>query len=242
MTIAPQSQDLYRVLLTSDQPMEAKQLAKKLNVFPATVYRLTEPLIKMGLITQTNEYPSQFIAKSVDEGLHLFLLNQNDWFSHQFFNPDKKKVSARKRQIPKSQQVSISFIQGRDELMNLSEKEINRATESVDLLRSGHEIPADVMLALVEAKRRNVQTRMLIQDYSLENASQVTLWKRNGILVRKTELRYIRLMLYDSQTLYFMSYKHTDSRTDLGMKIDYPPLTVILSQLFDQWWEKSETV
>lgn len=242
MTISPQSQDLYQTLLSSDQPLSAKQLAAKLDIFPNTVYRLADPLIDIGLIIKAGRYPSQFIAKPVNEGLSLFLLAQNDWFSQQFSKPGQIKNLTKNEAIPQSQQIKLSFVQSRDELMRLSVDEINKTNRSVDLLRSGHEIPADVMLALMEAKKRNVVTRMLVQDYSVDNAEQIANWQKNGILVRKTELRHIRLMLYDSNVVYFMSYKHTDSEKDLGMKIDYPPFAVIFSQLFDQWWKKAEEI
>ena len=83
---------------------------------------------------------------------------------------------------------------------------------------------------------------MLIQDYSSENAEQVLNWQKNGIIVRKTPLRHLRLMIYDNSTVYFMSYKHSDSEKDLGMKIKYPPLAVIFSQLFEEWWQKAEII
>ena len=240
MTLSPQCQALYKILLASDCPLSAKQLASQLHIFHPTVYRLTEPLIDMGLITKTNTYPYEFIAKNVDEGLSLFLLHQNEWFSRQFF-PFNKSVGEKKKNS-QSQEIRLSFIQSRDELMNQSAKEITLATKSVDLLRSGHEIPADVMLAISEAKKQNVLTRMLIQDYSNENADQVKYWQKNGILVRKTTLRHVRLMIYDSSVVYFMSYKHTSSEKDLGMKISYLPLAVIFSKLFGEWWQKAERI
>jgi hypothetical protein len=39
-----------------------------------------------------------------------------------------------------------------------------------------------------------------------------------------------------------MSYKHAESVKDLGMKIAYAPFAAMLSQLFDQWWEKGEEI
>jgi hypothetical protein len=82
--------------------------------------------------------------------------------------------------------------------MNQSVKETVLAAKSIDLLRSGHEMPADVMLSIIDAKKRNILTRMLIQDYSNENAGQVRYWQKNGILVRKTTLHHVRLMIYDA--------------------------------------------
>lgn len=238
MILSPQSQSVYKILLNSKQPLSAKELASCLHIFPATVYRLIQPLVNLGLITQGNKYPYHFEAKPLEEGLSLFLLNQTDWFTKQFSNKNKEKNG----HTSNSDDVEFSFVQSRDELMKESAKEINKAIKSVDLLRSGHEIPADVMLATIEAKKRGVVTRMLIQDYNKDNANQIDVWKKNGILVRKTSLMHIRLMIYDSETVYFMSYKHTDSQKDMGMKIVYPPFAAILYQLFQGWWQKAEKI
>lgn len=241
MIFSLQSQALYQILLSANYPLSMKEIASKLHIFPSTTYRLTEPLIEMGLITKTNTYPHQFTAKNSDEGLSLFLLHQNEWFSKQFFCPNKK-MGIKEKVDNQSEEIRLSFIQSPDELMNKSAKEIAKAVKSVDLLRSGHEIPADVMLAVIEAKKRKVLTRMLIQDYPTDNADQVEYWKKNGILVRKTRLRHIRLMIYDASVVYFMSYKHSNSKKDLGMKISYPPLAVIFSKLFEQWWQKAKII
>lgn len=235
MVLSPQSQLLYKTLLSSENPLSAKQLASKLGIFPATLYRLTEPLLKMGLILKTPSYPYLFSAKPADEGLSLFLLSQTDWFSHNFRETGKNTPDAKKH----SNEIQMSFIQSRDELMNTAASEIENANTSVDLIRSGHELTPEVMLAIIKAKERGVTTRMLIQDYSKRNASHVDNWQKNGILVRKISTHNIRLMIYDSSVVYFMSYKHSDSKKDLGMKIAYPPLAVIFSQLFETWWAKA---
>ncbi len=239
MTISPQAQSIYKILQDSNKPLSAKIIAEELNIFPNSVYRLTEELISMGLIKKTGKRPFRFETKAQDEGLSLFLLYQNEWFSRQFPKSAKK---TEKKENTYSPQISLSFIQSRDELMNMAAEEINKAKQSVDLLRSGHEMSADVMLAINKAKKRNISVRMLIQDYSKDNSEQVLFWQKNGILVRKTPLHNIRLMLFDSSTLYFMSYKHTDSKQDSGVKIAYTPFAVILSSLFEDWWKKAEVI
>ena len=240
MVLSPKSQALYRVLLQSNRPLSAKELGVKLNIFSSTVYRLAEPLIDFGLITKSNKYPYQFNAKPLDEGQSLFLLNQSNWFSGQFSNGNNKREDG--RSVSESENIQFSFVQSRDELMNESAMEIVKATKSIDILRSGHEIPAEVMLAIREAKKRKVLTRMLIQNYSKDNADQVGYWQQNGMMVRKTPLANLRLMIYDVKTVYFMSYKNTDSQKDLGMRIAYPPFAVVLSQLFEQWWKKAKLI
>lgn len=242
MTISHQSQNLYRILLSNGSPLSVTELATKLKVFPQNVYRLAKPLINIGLINKTSNYPCQLVTRPIDEALSLFLLNQSSWFCQQFSNPAPHKVTVQNDKIKKLQEVKISFIQSRDELFNLSVEEINKTKTSIDLLRSGQEIPAEVMLALLRAKERKVKTRMLIQDYSSENSEQVFYWQKNGILIKKTNLRHIRLMVYDSNVLYFMSYRHNDSDKDLGVEIGYPPFATIISQLFNQWWQEANII
>ena len=235
--LSPQSQSIYKILLNSRCSLSAKQLANQMRIVPSLVYRLIQPLIEIGIVNRISGYPYKFNAKSKEEGLSLFLLHQHEWFYKNFLSYTENNLRPSEKY-----EIQFSFIQSRDELMNESAKEISKATKSIDLLRSGHEIPADVMLATKDAKKRSVITRMLIQDYSSQNADQVAYWKQNGILVRKTGLRHLRLMIYDASTVYFMSYKHNDSAKDLGLKIHYPPFAFILSQLFDTWWKEAERV
>jgi sugar-specific transcriptional regulator TrmB len=184
----------------------------------------------MGLITKSDTYPELFTAIPFEEAHSLYLLHQSSQFLQKF-----------SRQIQSKSELSFSFIQSRDELMKQSTIEVNQACKSVDLLRSGAEFPADLLLAITEANKRGVTTRMLIQDYSPENAGLVDNWKANQIQVRVTQLKHLRLMIYDCTTVYFMSYRHTDSERDLGFKINYPPFAAILSQQFEQWWKVAKT-
>lgn len=229
--MSPQAQGLYRLLLESHKPLSAEHLAARLGIVPNSIYRLISLLIEAGLVEKTEGYPRLFRAKSTDEALSLFLLNQSSWFSSHFpvTNAD-------------SSAISFSFIQSRDELMRLSTEEVNKASQFVDLLRSGAEFPADLLLAMVNAQKRGVTTRMLIQDYSSENYELVRNWKTNGIQVRKTPLKQVRLMVYDAKTVYFMSYRHSESERDLGFKINYQPLAIIISRQFEQWWKTAKEV
>lgn len=246
MTLSPQEQSTYRILLNANRPLTAKALASQMRIPPPLIYRLTKTLLSMGLVTKISGYPLQFKAKPANEGLSLFLLHQNEWFSEQFSASSPRSSIARGRLARLNDsnvnEIRLSFIQSRDELMSESTEELIKATKSFDILRSGHEIPAETMLAMFEAKKRGVRVRMLIQNYSSDTAFQVRYWVKNGVSVRKTSLRHIRIMIFDSSIAYFMSYKHDDSARDLGMKISYPPFAIILSNLFEKWWQKAEII
>lgn len=238
--MSPDLQSVYQILINASHPLSAKQIGVQMGIVPNTVYRLTKKLLDLGLIIKTGSSPYLFSAKSVSEGLSLFLLQQHNWFSNTF--TEGTSLPVRKTIAAQVEPISISFVQSRDELMRLSIGETNKTSKSVDLLRSGHEIPADLLLAIRESHKRHVVTRMLIQDYSRENKEMVSYWKQNGIAVRKTELRHIRLMVYDARIIYFMSYKHSDSEKDMGIRIEYPPFSAILTPVFNEWWKKAEKI
>src|SRR3989344_6517527 len=131
MNLSPQSQAVYQTLLRNGDTLTAKQLADELKISPATLYRLTNPLIATGLISKTDAYPYKFSAKPINEGLSLFLLSQNDWFSKRFTSENKDGNKENKN----SKEIKLSFVQSRDELMKYAADETTNSTKSVDLLR-----------------------------------------------------------------------------------------------------------
>jgi sugar-specific transcriptional regulator TrmB len=235
--LSPQSQKVYEVLLKEGGGLTIAEIAFKLRIAAGDVYRLAKPLLDIGLVERSIGRPFRLATRPNSNGLDIFLSVESRWFVNHF--PQSKNSSG--SNVPPGE-MQLEFIQGRDELMRKSVFEIDQCTKSVDLLRSGHEIPTDTMRALAQAIKRRVKVRMLIQDYENENKDQVANWIKNGILVRKTAIKSLRLMIYDSNVGYFMSYKHSNSGQDMGMKIVYPPFAVILSNYFQELWKKSTVI
>jgi sugar-specific transcriptional regulator TrmB len=238
MHLGHQTKRVYEILLGSREGLTVAEIAFKLRTASADVYRLTRPLLDFGLVEASRGRPVKLFAKPPDQGLGLYLMNQSHWFQSQFASPETGVFKLKEEK----DNMQLEFIQGRDELMRVSVDEMVKTTKSVDLLRSGHEIPADLMLEMIRAIGREVKIRMIIQDYGQENKEMVGNWIKNGILVRKAGIKHLRLMIYDAGVGYFMSYKHSDSGQDIGMKIIYPAFTAILSQYFEDLWRKSEKI
>lgn len=226
-----QTREVYKHILKSREGITVAEIASKLRISASDVYRLALPLIEMGLILKNNERPFKLFAG--EGGLDLFLTAQSEWFSKNFKDGNPKR---------KNKDMSFDFVQGRDELMKVSITEMDNSIKSIDLLRSGREIPTDTMLSMVSAVKRGVKVRMLIQEYDRENKEMVGNWIRNGVEVRFTKAKNIRIMVFDSKVGYFMSYRHTDLGQDLGMKIDYEPFALILSQYFSSLWKKAKVI
>lgn len=242
MIFSPQTQKLYQFMLASDQAWTIKDLAKHLRVLPNALYRITDPLVEMGLLVKEGSHPVKLVAKPTSEAMGLFLLHQSTWFEHNVKKPTKSDKPSDSKPDNENSRIQLSFIQGRDKLMDLAVDEFVKVNYSVNLLRSGHEMPPELMRERLSAIKRGVKVRMLVQDYDQSNALGVHAWIRNGIIVRKTSMRELRLQVYDSDIVYFMSYKHSDSTLDMGMKVTYAPFAVMLNQLFEKWWDEAEEI
>src|SRR5438552_1858954 len=77
-TVPTKAKKIY-TLLKQRKDLSAYDIGDRLNIFPNTVYRAMEPLLKLGLVEKTNEYPAKFKTKTGDEALGLYssLLQQN---------------------------------------------------------------------------------------------------------------------------------------------------------------------
>jgi hypothetical protein len=226
-----QTREVYKHILKSRDGITIADIASKLRISASDVYRLTMPLLKVGLILKNNERPFKLFAGG--GGLDLFLATQSEWFTENFKDGNPKR---------KSNNMSFNFVQGRDELMKVSITEMDDSVKSIDILRSGREIPSDTMFSMISAIKRGVKVHMLIQEYDRENKEMVGNWIRNGVEVRFTKAKNIRIMVFDSEVGYFMSYRHSDSGQDLGMKIDYEPFALMLSQYFASLWKKAKVI
>jgi len=226
-----QTREVYKHILKIREGITVAEIASKLRISASDVYRLASPLIKMGLVLKNSERPFKLFAGG--EGLDLFLATQSEWFTKNFKDGNPKR---------KNNDMSFNFVQGRDELMRVSISEMDDSVKSIDLLRSGREIPTDTMFSMISAVKRGVKVRMLIQEYDRVNKEMVSNWIRNGVEVRHTKAKNIRIMVFDSKVGYFMSYRHSDSGHDLGMKIDYEPFALMLSQYFSNLWKKAKVV
>ena len=237
MTLPHKVIKIYEYLLTVNKPCTIAEMANALNMKATAIYRHIHWLKRVGFVIELNTYPKSYRANSISDAEALFLTEQRKWFRDRFASLGESEVDLDVSNQKQADEISWSFIQSRDALMDVSVEEINRSQKRIDLLRSGHEIPKHVMEALHNAHLRGVEIRMLVQTSSPEQEEEFEVWRKNGIQVRTTRFHSMRLMLFDAKVLYFMSYKHEDSVRDVGMKIDYEPFAQQLAGLFDEWWE-----
>src|SRR3989344_169127 len=150
-TLSPRASESYNLLLRHPG-LSAKDISKKMAIVVNSVYRNLNELIKLGLIEEVRGYPLTYRPKPVSEAVALYtgLIRQN--FYESFGLTSQAEDS-----------LKIKFFQTRKDFLKLVEKDISYSKKYINIIISGHEVPADFVLAQKIASDRGVKIRKLIQ-------------------------------------------------------------------------------
>lgn len=229
-TISPQSAKVYNLLLRQ-QPLSAKEIAQTIGIVTNTAYRDLRELIKLGLAEEVNQYPKKFQAKPEGEALELY----SSIIRNNFYETFGLRKSAQGS-------LKVSFFETRKDFLKLSEKDSNHAKKQINLIISGHEVPAETMLAKKKAADKGVKIKILIQGLDEERKRVTKAWQKIGAEVRYISNMNTRILIYDSQITYFSSYDPGKQPEAVGVRFDYPPFAKLMDEMFEQKWQQARSV
>lgn len=225
--LSPQANKVY-CLLNQGGEFTAKEIGRKLKVFPNAVYREIKRLEDLGLVQEIGKYPVMYKAKKPEEAASFL----TDLIRQSFF----------KNQIGSSNLLQLSFIQNRKELLLLTNKDTKQAQESLDIIVSGHEVPAETILAQKRAADRGVRVRMLIQDLGASSKERIRTWQKMGIEIRYLKYMQARIFVFDRKIVYFTSYSESKNQEAIGMRFEYEPYARLMGELFEQKWREGKDI
>ncbi|MBI4067248.1 hypothetical protein HY407_02600 [Candidatus Gottesmanbacteria bacterium] len=234
-SVSPQGKTIYQ-LLGKSKPQTAKEIGRKLHIFPHAVYRAVKPFIIMGLVQRLNTYPASFKTTSTPDGIDAYFLTLRNTFLEEFLPKSKKQ----KRGTPHD--LNIFFIRSRQELLNYSNKDIRKAIKEVHHIVSGLEIPADTILTLKEAAERGVKIKFIIQKLDEVNREMLQNWKRLGIKVKYFPLIEARIILIDEQIVYITSYNPYHKNEAIGIRLNYSPIARLMNEIFTKRWNLGKEI
>lgn len=223
----PQASRVYG-LLGNGGEFTAKDIAVKLKIFPNAVYREIKQLEDLGLVDKIGKYPVKYQTKKPEEAAGFL----TDLIRQSFF----------KNQINLNNQLQLSFIQNRKELLAFTNKDTKQAKESLNIIVSGHEVPAETILAQKRAADRGVRVRILIQDLSASSKERIRAWQKMGIEIRYLKYMQARVLIFDKKIVYFTSYSETKNHEAIGMRFEYEPYARLMGELFEQKWKEAKDV
>jgi len=227
---SPQAVEIYQ-LLSAGKPLSAKEVGRHLHIFPNAVYREIKQLLALGFVEEIYSYPVKFQAKPANEAIAFYtsIVRQN------FYEMLGLTGSA-------SQNLKISFFQTRENLLERFNKDAAKAKKQMNIIVSGHEIPAETTLAYKQAVDRGVKVRKLIQNKDEENIRLAKSWQKMGIETRYTPLIQARIVTIDGHITHFGSYNPKRHLESAGVRFDYAPYAALMDEMFEQRWKLGKEI
>ncbi len=231
-TVSPQTTEVYK-LLNDGPALSAHGIADELGILPNAVYRVVKKLIDRGLVEQLDGYPVRFKTVPAQTAMSLYLVAATQNFRREFgLNKSALAIS--------SDAPIINLIKDRPSLLRREVIDSRTAKQSVDLIISGHEIPDDNVLAMRQAVMRGVSIRKIVHQPEQAKSKLVQLWKDVGADVRYLSGLDIRLIIFDKRIVYLTSYDAKKPSSAFGIRFEYVPLALQMTEVFEQNWQKAE--
>lgn len=211
--------------------MTAREVGGKLEIFPHSVYRVARALELFGCVESSGERPVKFMAKQPKDVVDKLLIIQRRWFLKNFTGENGE-----------SDQLGVSFIQKRTESFKMTTEDVRRAKREIFLVVSGDEIPAELVLENKLAIERGVKIKILVQRVDKDNQDMLKNWQKMGIQVRQSPLIEARIIIFDSQIVYLMSYRKEKVEESLGVRLNYPPIARVMREMLMQRWKETKRI
>lgn len=230
-TASPQTQEVYRLLNDSGE-LTVQEIADQIGIVPNSVYRLTEKLIKLGLVEEVRGYPVRYHAIPVQTAMSFYLLAASQNFRREYGLSQKAAVKAGNSPV-------ISLIKDRPSLLKRSAQDIRAAHESIDIIVSGHELPDEMYQAHIKAKAQGARIRRIVHQKDRRFTKENQIWKEMGAEVRYLPDFSLRMLIYDKKIVYITSFDPESPASAFGVRFEYEPLAMQMTELFEQNWQKA---
>lgn len=236
-SLSPQTAAIYGQLLEHG-PLTANEVASRMGTLPHAVYRSVKVLEELKCVYTEQGRPLRFVAKEPQNAVELYALMHREWFLRAF-SPHVVNTNGNNHdQSP----MHMEFIGSRSEMFEKAIEDYKVTKSAINVIVSGHEVPADLMLEQKRAIERGVKVRMLVQVRDESNEHILQNWKRMGTEVRQTQLIRARIIIYDGHIVYFMSYDPKNMQQSIGIRFDYEPIGKVMSALFMRYWNIAKQV
>ena len=209
--------------------LSAQEIADELKVLPNVVYRATKKLIDLGIVEQVEAYPLRFKALPSQTAMSLYMVSMVQDFRREF---GLVAQAAQTDGVP-----TISLLKDRKTMLRQDAKDARAAKYSIDFIVSGHEVPDETILAFRKAITVGAKVRMIVHQKEQAYSQQTKEWRRIGVDVRFLPNLDMRLFIYDKKIVYLTSFDAKNPGSAFGVRFDYSPLALQMSQLFEQNWQ-----
>lgn len=233
-TVSAQTQEVYESL-SGGSELTVQEIADKLGIVPNSVYRLAKKLIDLGLAEEIGSHPSRYRAVPAQTALSFYLLAASHNFRREFGldQPAALKIG----NTP-----TIGLIKDRVSLLRRATQDVRAVQESIDIIVSGHELPDDLYLAHRKAVSQGARIRRIVHQKDRRYTQENKLWKELGAEIRYLPDFSLRMLIYDKHIVYITSFDPDNPKGAFGVRFEYEPLAMQMTELFEQNWLQATEV
>jgi hypothetical protein len=100
-------------------------------------------------------------------------------------------------------------------------------------------IPDEIYLAHRKAIAQGARVRRIVHQKDRRFTSINEEWKKMGAEVRYLPDFSLRMLIYDKRIVYITSFDPDSPTSAFGVRFEYEPLAMQMTELFEQNWQKA---
>lgn len=239
--LSKQSLAVYKLLLNGGT-LSASEIGEAVHITKYHIYRLTKQLHSLGFIDLIEGYPVKYKAVPLNEAREIYLNRCNSGLLRLFANNSLTKLISQK--VSGNRSFEISFFQSRDEHIEQFIKQSNNAKFSIKfiILSLAIGVPAELMLAHMNAVKRGVDVKLLAIEHTKENHSILMSYKQMGVQVRHGKFLGWHLFLIDDDNTSINMFDGENKAIHTGVNFVHREINRELQGIFEKYWSEAVPV
>jgi hypothetical protein len=87
-----------------------------------------------------------------------------------------------------------------------------------------------------------VVIRKIVHQKDRSSGPLIDRWKEIGVNIRYLPDFQMRMLIFDQRIVYMTSYDSENYKSAFGVRFEYEPLALQMSELFEQNWRKAQSI
>lgn len=235
--LSKQEAQVY-LILVEEGPLIAKEIARKIGVLSAAIYRTAKRLERKNLVGILKTSPLTFQAIPPQLSIISFVTKKASEL--QKGAEEISRLLTQKRSILDPTNIDLIF--GKNEIYKIAAREVGRTRNDMLIISIGEYIPQRLLLSMRKAYDRNVVIRLIVHKYDEENRDIIENFKKNGYEVRHYPGGGFHLAIYDGRKTLIIINNPKNTRERVAMQIFSSGLSKALRDYFYSVWKKAVKV
>jgi HTH-type transcriptional regulator, sugar sensing transcriptional regulator len=216
-----------------------KEIAKKSNVPPTSVYRNLETLQKKGFVQLIQKEPLVYQAVDPEIAIQTHIINQKEQLDILEKNTISELKSIKKTGVIEKKEEVLEVYAGRKQSYNLGKKLIQQSKKEFLIIGRGTKKSIlDLIHPLKSAVKKGVNCKFIITTYE-KNKELVEELKKAGVKIKHLPLTGFSLLVKDRTESQVVIKDKNLKEERVVLRIKSKDLSQAHATYFDSMWKKA---